>query len=140
MCVKSKQTSSIYVACYSFAVSPAVSVPNQLVGAPLGAPQVTFECNVEAQPKAIIYWSKQSNTGEDVVLPPSTKNLQETTTTGYRTLMKLTIQNLQKSDIDSYRCIAKNPLGAAEGTVKLIETAVQTTSTQVIPITKGNYK
>jgi len=122
-----------------FPVSPAVSVPNQLVGAPLGAPQVTFECHVEAYPKAITYWAKQSNTGrEDVVLLPSTKNLQETTATGFRTHMKLTIQNLQKSDIDSYRCIAKNPLGEAEGTVKLIETAVQTTSTQAVPITKGN--
>ena len=119
-------------------VTPTIHVPNQLVGAPLGAPQVTFECHVESQPKAITYWAKHSNSGgEDIVLLPSMKNLQEASTNGYRTMMKLTIQNLQKNDIDSYRCIAKNPLGAAEGTVKLIETTIQTTSTQAVPVTRG---
>ncbi|KAK9509980.1 hypothetical protein O3M35_004859 [Rhynocoris fuscipes] len=39
---------------------PVIQVPNQLVGAPLGT-DVTLECYVEASPKAIIYWMRDSS-------------------------------------------------------------------------------
>ncbi|KAF6214776.1 hypothetical protein GE061_009519 [Apolygus lucorum] len=39
---------------------PVIQVPNQLVGAPLGT-DVNLECYVEASPKAIIYWMRDSN-------------------------------------------------------------------------------
>lgn len=40
-------------------VHPMVQVPNQLVGAPIGT-NVTLLCNVEASPKAINYWTRES--------------------------------------------------------------------------------
>ncbi|KAH0999862.1 hypothetical protein HUJ04_004172 [Dendroctonus ponderosae] len=41
---------------------PVIHVPNQLVGAPLGT-DVLLECFVEAFPKSINYWVR--NTGEE---------------------------------------------------------------------------
>ncbi|KAG8229387.1 hypothetical protein J437_LFUL000908 [Ladona fulva] len=38
---------------------PVIQVPNQLVGAPL-ATDVTLECYVEASPKSINYWVRES--------------------------------------------------------------------------------
>ncbi|KAG5875646.1 hypothetical protein JTB14_003490 [Gonioctena quinquepunctata] len=40
-------------------VHPVIHVPNQLVGAPLGT-DVTLECNVEAYPKSINYWVRDT--------------------------------------------------------------------------------
>lgn len=42
-----------------FLVPPIIHVPNQLVGAPLGT-DVDLECFVEASPKAINYWVKET--------------------------------------------------------------------------------
>nr|CAD7571322.1 unnamed protein product [Timema californicum] len=39
---------------------PVIQVPNQLVGAPLGT-DVTIECYVEASPKSINYWIRDSD-------------------------------------------------------------------------------
>lgn len=41
------------------AVHPVIHVPNQLVGAPLGT-DVTLECNVEAYPRSINYWMRDT--------------------------------------------------------------------------------
>lgn len=40
-------------------VHPVIHVPNQLVGAPLGT-DVTLECYVEAFPKSINYWVRDT--------------------------------------------------------------------------------
>ncbi|CAG2056760.1 unnamed protein product [Timema podura] len=53
-------------------VHPVIQVPNQLVGAPLGT-DVTIECYVEASPKSINYWIRDS--GE----APSNRNGTKTT-------------------------------------------------------------
>lgn len=42
-----------------FTVHPVIQVPNQLVGAPLGT-DVQIECHVEASPKSINYWIKDT--------------------------------------------------------------------------------
>lgn len=44
-----------------FTVHPLIQVPNQLVGAPAGT-DVPIQCHVEASPKAINYWTRE--TGE----------------------------------------------------------------------------
>lgn len=44
---------------FVFAVHPVIQVPNQLVGAPLGT-DVQIECHVEASPKSINYWIKDT--------------------------------------------------------------------------------
>jgi len=42
-----------------FTVHPVISSPSQLVGAPKNT-EVTLECNVEAFPKSINYWVRDS--------------------------------------------------------------------------------
>lgn len=100
-----------------------VWVPVQLVGSPLGG-WASFDCHTEAQPRAITYWEKTSGTGHssesDLVLLPSRRIHPDSITTGYRTHMKLTIQQLEPQDLGIYRCVAKNSLGEAEGSVRLI--------------------
>lgn len=40
-------------------------------------------------------------------------------TPSYKATMKLTICNVQKSDYGGYKCVAKNPRGITDGTIKL---------------------
>lgn len=98
-----------------------VWVPAQIVGLPLGG-SVTFDCFTEAQPKAITYWARTaSNPSEpDLVLLPSRRIHADSTSTGYRTHMNLTIHPFETKDIGMYRCVAKNSLGEAEGSVQLM--------------------
>lgn len=50
----------VFHVLFSFvAVPPVIYVPNQLVGAPRGA-NLALECQVEASPKSINYWVKDS--------------------------------------------------------------------------------
>jgi len=42
-----------------FTVHPLVQVPNQLVGAPQRT-DITLQCYVEASPKSINYWTRES--------------------------------------------------------------------------------
>lgn len=48
-----------YANLHLVAVHPVIQVPNQLVGAPLGT-DVQIECHVEASPKSINYWIKDT--------------------------------------------------------------------------------
>lgn len=90
-----------------------------MVGSPLGG-DVTFQCMAEAQPKAITYWQRMGRTpGDDQVLLTSGRIMQDATSLGYKTDMKLTIKSVERADIGSYRCVAKNPLGEADGSVHL---------------------
>ncbi|XP_069978479.1 lachesin-like [Penaeus vannamei] len=98
---------------------PMMSIPHQLVGAPLGY-SVTLECTIEAHPPALTYWTR----GQDVMLHQSNKyHIDEKPgEVSYLTHMKLTISNLKKGDFGSYKCVAKNSRGETEGLIKLYET------------------
>ncbi|XP_063585829.1 lachesin-like [Penaeus indicus] len=98
---------------------PMMSIPHQLVGAPLGY-SITLECTIEAHPPALTYWTR----GQDVMLHQSNKyHIDEKPgEVSYLTHMKLTISNLKKSDFGSYKCVAKNSRGETEGLIKLYET------------------
>ncbi|XP_022170746.1 lachesin-like isoform X1 [Myzus persicae] len=97
--------------------SPTLVVPNQLVGAPLGT-DVTIDCMTEAYPRPISFWTFQEPRG---IIFPCLKYHIVVNEDGYKTHMKLTIRSLSPEDYGSYRCVTKNSLGEAEGSMRIYE-------------------
>jgi hypothetical protein len=98
------------------AVPPMLWIPHQLVGAPL-AYSVTLECFTEAHPSSLNYWTR-----EDGQMIHETRKYHTENTFGdpsYKIHMKLTINNIQQSDYGTYKCVAKNPRGETDGTIRL---------------------
>ncbi|XP_069672621.1 lachesin-like isoform X1 [Periplaneta americana] len=96
---------------------PVIQVPNQLVGAPLST-DVTLECYVEASPKSINYWVR--DTGE-MVISSDKYEVKLISKSLFEVRMVLVIRNFQPRDVGSYRCIAKNSLGEVESNIRLYE-------------------
>ncbi|XP_046742968.1 lachesin-like [Diprion similis] len=96
--------------------APAVKVPNQLLGAPLGT-DVQLECYVEAFPNTINYWLKHRG---EMLLDGPKYNIREDRS-GYRVLMWLLIRGFTQEDVGTYNCVSTNSLGKAEGTLRLYE-------------------
>ncbi|KAI4487737.1 hypothetical protein M0802_011883, partial [Mischocyttarus mexicanus] len=95
---------------------PAIHVPNQLVGAPLGT-DVVLECNVEASPMSINYWIK-----DGTMLITSMQHIVEIfEKSSFQVRMTLLIKNLQKDNVGTYHCAAKNSLGEVDSTIRLYE-------------------
>lgn len=117
----------------------------QLVGAPVSK-DVFVQCYVEACPKAMNHWVRE--TGNNIIntlftntiniytkitsvntkllliigekLIPSEKySMEEVPLSDYSLLMNLTIRSLEKRDFGGYICKSSNALGKAEGTVRL---------------------
>ncbi|CAO1407499.1 unnamed protein product [Diamesa hyperborea] len=97
---------------------PLIQVPNQLVGAPLGT-DVTIICNVEASPKAINYWQREN--GEMIITNDRYAMTEAENNSMYAVQMVLVIRKLHKADMGGYKCISKNSIGDAEGTIRLYE-------------------
>ncbi|XP_059487665.1 lachesin-like isoform X2 [Neocloeon triangulifer] len=95
---------------------PVIQVPNQLVGAPLGT-DVTLECQVEASPRSINYWVRDT----EMVISSDKYDVQTTSKSMFEVKMVLNIRSLAKADVGSYRCIAKNSLGEVESSIRLYE-------------------
>nr|CAD7259393.1 unnamed protein product [Timema shepardi] len=98
------------------AVPPMLWIPHQLVGAPLGY-GVTLECFTEAHPTSLNYWTR-----EDGHMIHDTRKYTPENTVGvppYKTHMRLTIVNIQEKDYGTYKCVAKNPRGETDGTIRL---------------------
>lgn len=98
-----------------FLVSPTLVVPNQLVGAPLGT-DVTIDCLTEAYPRPISYWSLHES--PKMIFTGSKYHLV-INEDGYKTHMMLTIRSLSPEDYGNYKCITKNSLGEAEGSMRI---------------------
>ncbi|XKL60147.1 hypothetical protein PGB90_001163 [Kerria lacca] len=96
---------------------PVIQVPNQLVGAPNGT-NVTLECYIEAYPKPIIYWIRE--TGEMVATNEKYETKVESRSR-FETKMTLKIKNFQASDAGSYKCNAKNSVGDVESSIRIHE-------------------
>lgn len=102
-----------------YTVEPMMFVPSQLLGSPLGG-MVTLECVTEAQPRPITYWIQtDANNVNGVMLLPSKRIKPEVLHIGYQTQMRLHILKLEAQDIGHYKCISKNSLGEAEGSIRL---------------------
>nr|XP_027223406.1 lachesin-like [Penaeus vannamei] len=97
---------------------PLITVPNQLVGAPIDT-TVTLECHVSAFPNAVHFWRFKGQ-----LLINSTRQETQEIKNGYKTTMRLSLRNLRGSDFGTYVCAAKNSLGETESTVRLYGVSV----------------
>ncbi|XP_037800316.1 lachesin-like [Penaeus monodon] len=97
---------------------PLITVPNQLVGAPIDT-TVTLECQVSAFPNAVHFWRFKSQ-----LLINSTRQETQEIKNGYKTTMRLSLRNLRDTDFGTYVCAAKNSLGETESNVRLYEIVV----------------
>nr|XP_023013080.1 lachesin-like [Leptinotarsa decemlineata] len=100
---------------------PLIQVRNQLVGAPVNT-DVTLQCHVEASPKAINYWTRESG---EMIISNDKYFMTEINNSYYSVQMKLVIRRFHKSDLGGYKCISKNSIGDAEGTIRLYEVEIQ---------------
>lgn len=99
-----------------FAVPPMLWIPHQLVGAPLYY-NVTLECFTEAYPTSLNYWTREDGN----MIHESSKYHMENTVGSpqYKTHMKLLIRHIITEDYGMYKCVAKNPRGESDGTIRL---------------------
>lgn len=54
-----------------------------------------------------------------MIISNSRHDVQTTIKSPFEVRMKLTIRNLQRQDVGSYRCAAKNSLGEMESNIRL---------------------
>ncbi|KAK7865670.1 hypothetical protein R5R35_014494 [Gryllus longicercus] len=95
---------------------PMIWIQNQLVGARVGQ-QMTLECNSEAYPKSINYWTREK--GE--IIAQGGKYEPVLLDNAYKVHMKLTIKSVGAHDFGSYKCVSKNSLGETDGSIKLYD-------------------
>ncbi|XP_055297159.1 lachesin-like [Sitodiplosis mosellana] len=95
---------------------PMLWIPHQLVGAAEGF-SVTLECFSEAHPTSLNYWTK----GDGQMIHDSKKYRADSSigVPSYKTHMKLTIFSVTMDDYGTYKCVAKNPRGETDGTIRL---------------------
>ncbi|XP_028168354.1 lachesin-like isoform X2 [Ostrinia furnacalis] len=92
---------------------PVITIRNQLVGAALGS-DLVLECETEAYPKPVSYWSREN--GE--IVPVGGLEPQKVDSS-YRSMLRLAIRRITTTDYGAYKCVSKNSLGDTEGTIKL---------------------
>ena len=90
-------------------------IPNQLIGAAIGNPDVTLECITEAMPKAIAYWVFNGT----MVMTAGRYKTHEHHHSNYKLDLKLHIKNVQEEDYGMYKCLSKNSHGDNEGAIQL---------------------
>ena len=98
-----------------FSVAPMIWIPNQLIGAAIGNPDVTLECITEAMPKAIAYWVFNGT----MVMTAGRYKTHEHHHSNYKLDLKLHIKNIQEEDYGMYKCLSKNSHGDNEGSIQL---------------------
>ncbi|XP_055389359.1 lachesin [Condylostylus longicornis] len=103
---------------------PMLLIPHQLVGAPEGF-NVTIECFTEAHPTSLNYWTR----GDGPIIHDSNKYKVESIVgaPAYKTHMKLTIINVNAGDDGMYKCVAKNPRGETDSSIRLYISTPPTT-------------
>ncbi|RZF48606.1 hypothetical protein LSTR_LSTR011237 [Laodelphax striatellus] len=109
--------------------APAITVPNQLLGAPLGT-DVLLECHVEAFPATITYWLRNRS---DMLLSGGQKFWMNEKKIEYKVVMRMIIHDFEESDIGTYNCVATNSLGRSEGTLRLYGLAENTNRIDRLP-------
>ncbi|XP_055389335.1 lachesin [Condylostylus longicornis] len=104
--------------------SPVVWVPHQLVGVAIDY-NVTLECNIEANPTSLNYWTRENGQMITDSIKYKTETIQGNPS--YKATMRLHITSAQKDDFGIYNCVAKNPRGHMDGSIKLYSKEPPTT-------------
>ncbi|XP_017882277.1 neurotrimin-like isoform X2 [Ceratina calcarata] len=115
---------------------PMLTIPNQLEAAYIGQ-DVTLECQTEAYPISINYWTTEHG---DMIISGNYRSITGdkyeavSTDNDYNKYMMLKIRNVGPKDFGSYKCVAQNSLGSTDGDIRLDEIpAPSTTSTTPLP-------
>ncbi|XP_073993921.1 lachesin-like isoform X2 [Rhodnius prolixus] len=101
---------------------PMLWIPHQLVGAPIGF-NVTLECFTEAHPNSLNYWTRED--GQMIYEGKKYHIQSRSLEVPYKTQMMLTIIRLRPQDFGTYKCVAKNPRGETDGTIRLYDTQIE---------------
>ncbi|CAL4220700.1 unnamed protein product, partial [Meganyctiphanes norvegica] len=112
---------------------PMLWIPHQLIGAARGS-KVIIECFTEAHPSSLNYWTR-----DDGIMIYESEKYHLDARVGnpeYKVHMLLMVNNLQSEDFGSYRCVAKNPRGETDGTIKVYDSGPPPTSSEP-PTTEG---
>ena len=75
-----------------------------------------MECFIEASPRSMNFWVKGAG---ELILSGSKYTLSDVRDSIFAGRMALTIHSFQKSDVGTYRCVAKNSLGEVEGRIQV---------------------
>ncbi|XP_046473169.1 neurotrimin isoform X2 [Neodiprion pinetum] len=102
---------------------PKVWVGKQLEGVYEGQ-TVTLACRSEAFPRPITYWTRPTN---EIIINDDNFKIASSST-GYESVIELTIRAVQLQDLGTFKCVAKNALGETEDTIKLNRIAAPSTT------------
>ncbi|XP_075214999.1 lachesin-like isoform X2 [Lycorma delicatula] len=117
---------------------PMLWIPHQLVGAPLGF-NVTLECFTEAHPTSLNYWTRDD--GHMIHDSSKYRANTEVGSPSYKTHMLLIISRIEESDFGTYKCVAKNPRGETDGTIRLYNPQLEEKSSDISnTITRNNHR
>ncbi|XP_037082484.1 limbic system-associated membrane protein-like [Pollicipes pollicipes] len=103
---------------------PMMLVSSQLESAYVGQRSKRLQCETEAFPRSINYWT--NGQGEMITAGPKFE-IKSVETSVYKVSMILTIMDIRKEDFQSYKCVAKNSLGEVDGVISLDEEPAPTT-------------
>ncbi|KAG8192560.1 hypothetical protein JTE90_015195 [Oedothorax gibbosus] len=95
---------------------PMISIPNQLIGASIGE-DATLDCNTEAYPMSINYWTKENS----MMIVSNSKYITSIQDNTYKVHMKLTVVSVKPEDYGTYKCSARNSLGTTDGSIRLYQ-------------------
>ncbi|XP_068214681.1 lachesin-like isoform X2 [Palaemon carinicauda] len=109
---------------------PMLWIPHQLIAAGRGS-TVVLECFTEAHPTSLNYWTR----GDGNMIYDSDKYTIENRVGNpdYKIHMLLTVKYLTYDDFGTYRCVAKNPRGETDGTIKVYDSGPPMTTN--VPLT-----
>ncbi|XP_046431890.1 lachesin-like isoform X1 [Neodiprion fabricii] len=107
--------------------SPSATVPNQLLGSPLGT-DVALVCLIEAYPRTINFWIRNGQ----VIMNSGKYEYREVKhpEEEWKTTIELKIKGLEKTDLGEYTCSATSSMGSADATLGVYEIERATLPTQ----------
>ncbi|XP_044014148.1 lachesin-like [Aphidius gifuensis] len=120
--------------------APTASVENHMVGSPVGK-NISLICEIEGYPKTINLWKR----GEQVLSINSGGRYESYERVDpdeeWKTTIELKIRDLQISDMDEYKCIAKSSMGEAESAIRIyeIEGVTDSTLATTVSLKKLNF-